>query len=241
MEFFDKKIVFCGDVHGSFGTLGFVINKLHRMKNTIVFVCGDFGMGFNKPAYYLNELGKLSKQLKTRDNYVIVVRGNHDDPVYFNEVNKFGSGNVILITDYEVVTVNGYNILGIGGGISIDRTERILDKTYWKDEPVKINEEKLLSLHDIDVIFTHSSPNFCKPFTKDGILYWIKRDVHLIVDCDKERADLTYIYEELIKNNKIQYWYYGHFHESFHTSRDETIFIGLNELELKEFMNYKNE
>lgn len=140
--------------------------------------------------------------------------------------------------------------VGIGGAISVDRQDRLhYDKeqnnknkkygsnnkvtTYWPNEPIQIDDAKLESLHNIDVIFTHSSPNFCEPLTKIGISYFIENDPQLLDDCSKERNDLTYIYDKLSEQNKLSRWFYGHFHKHYRTEKDYTTFIGLGELELK--------
>jgi hypothetical protein len=53
-----------------------------------------------------------------------MIRGNHDDPYYFN--NKvFSYSNVELLEDYTILTVGNDNILCVGGAISIDRLYRL--------------------------------------------------------------------------------------------------------------------
>jgi len=253
-NFFDiESLIFCGDVHGKFTQLQYKI-KQYDLKNCIIFVCGDFGVGFEKPGYYNVELGKLDKFLKLHNNYLFAIRGNHDDPEYFSENKEYG--NVILLPDYSIIGVNGYMILGIGGGTSIDRKQRIAHDikinnqykkynskrrytSYWPNEAIVVDGEKINEINEspdnIDVIFTHSSPNFCEPFTKDGILGFIKLDPQLVVDYDKERESLTQIYDEL-KNKNISHWFYGHFHESYRLEHENVQFIGIDELEFKEMV-----
>lgn len=236
MIFNKDNIFFCGDIHGEFSKLGFLIKERYKFENSIIFVCGDFGMGFYKPNYYNVELGKLSKILEKKNNHIIAIRGNHDDPSYFKEIKSYG--NVILIPDYTVVNVNHFNILGIGGAISVDRkgNHRVLNKTYWVDEIINVDEEKIKSFFEIDIVFTHSAPNFCEPFTKESIYDWISKDMNLIPECNKERGDLTYIYDVLKENNNIKNWYYGHFHDSYNfINENKTNFIGLNIEEIKIF------
>lgn len=234
LQFFDKSdIIFCGDVHGKFRELGYNIIERYKIENSVIFVCGDFGMGFHKTNYYQVELHRLSEKIQKNNNILVAIRGNHDDPKWFEEINAFGQ--VYLIPDNQIVCVNGYNIIGIGGGISIDREQdhRILDKTYWAGENIIVNEDVLSKVTDIDFVFTHSSPKFCEPLSKIGIQIFLNDDTKLRDDLNKEREDVTRIYDILKVNNKISKWCYGHFHNSYYLNKDGVDFYGLDELELK--------
>ena len=107
------------------------------------------------------------------------------------------------------------------------------DKTYWAEENIIVNEDVLSKLTDIDFVFTHSSPKFCEPLSKIGIQIFLNDDTKLRDDLNKERADITRIYDILKINNKISKWCYGHFHNSYYLNKDGVDFYGLDELELK--------
>ena len=235
LQFYDKdNIIFCGDVHCDFGQLGYNIHERYKIENSVILVCGDFGMGFYKTGYYQNELHKLSEKIQKRNNILVAIRGNHDDPSWFKEINAFGQ--VYLIPDNEILSINGYNIIGIGGGISVDRNQehRVLNKTYWTDEIIVVNETLLESVRDVDFVFTHSAPKFCEPFDKLGIRGFANDDPELFNDLDIERNSVTQIYDILKKNNNIHKWFYGHFHDKFFTEKDGVQFHGLDIMELKE-------
>lgn len=225
-------IVFVGDVHGKYRELGFEIADRFKIENSVFFALGDFGMGFHKPAYYDYEMFRLSKKLEKGNNHLFVLRGNHDDPAYFEKLTKHD--NVTILPDYSVVSINLKNIVVIGGAISVDRTQRKVDVTYWKNEPVIFDTKKLQKLSNIDIVATHTAPNFCHPTSKEGIKLWMEQDSKLRHDLDLERKTMTDIYDELVMNNKnITHWFYGHFHMNHTEVFDGIEFNVLDELKFK--------
>lgn len=223
-------LLFCGDIHGEINVIPDFI-KHYDIKNAAIFQLGDFGIGFETKEKENKRLKYLNERLKRSDSDLFVIRGNHDDPSYFTSNQEYN--NLLLLKDYEVICINGWNILGIGGATSIDRTNRRnywykKGRDYWKDEEIVLKEDILKEMYDIDIVCTHSAPNFCPPFTKDNIHEWIKRDSELSSDIAVERHNLTMIYEILSKNNNISDWYYGHFHFNQKTHIGNTTFHALD-------------
>lgn len=234
MKFKDKTydyMLFCGDIHTQ---IDIIPNYLKNMdlSNCAVFQVGDFGIGFenelkeNKRMLYLNErLEKINSDL-------YVIRGNHDNPKYFD--GTYNKPNIFLLDDYSVVDINGWNILAIGGAISIDRTERsgYWDKkkihNYWENEGLIFDETKLNDLRDIDIVITHSAPDFCYPLSKAGLSKWLLQDKELSTDITIERHQLSMMYEILSKNNKLINWYYGHFHQNNISYNGDTKFTAID-------------
>lgn len=209
-----KQILGCGDIHGEFKTLGYLIKERYKITDSVLIVLGDIGMGFHKKTYYDNELGLLNKKIKGTGNTLIFLRGNHDDPAYFD--GNYNFSNIFLVPDYTVLNTSENNILCIGGACSIDRTERVLNKTYWLDECCEYKPELMVDLKDIDTVCSHTNPNFVHPMSKSNLDYWINKDIHLIPDIKKERTEMTLIYHDLIVNgNPLKQWFNGHFHWSF--------------------------
>lgn len=172
----------CGDIHGEFETLVFnIVQK--KIKNATVIVAGDCGFGFNKLAYY-DELykRKLHRKLKKQNVLLLMVRGNHDDPLFFDK-ELIDFPYMKTLPDYTIVHTRKHNILCVGGAISIDRSfrlsqmdyNRILGKQrlplYWKDEMFRYDEEQLRILNDegikIDTVITHSAPDFVLHLQKE--------------------------------------------------------------------------
>ena len=86
-----------------------------------------------------------SARLSKANNWIVMVRGNHDDPSYFNK-EKIKHERCRTIPDYSIIQACGHNILCIGGAVSIDRNYRKKHDakyhlsgtaSYWADEMTK--------------------------------------------------------------------------------------------------------
>ena len=118
-----KKVVVCGDIHGEFETLVYNL-KINNITDSLIIVAGDCGFGFHKASYYDMLYKRLAPKLRTQGNIIFFVRGNHDDPDYFDG-KTFVKKYMRCLADYTVVSVAGRNILCVGGAISIDREPRL--------------------------------------------------------------------------------------------------------------------
>ena len=118
------NVVICGDIHGDFNLL---VNKIcvqYELKDTVVIVAGDCGFGFERKGYYDNIVKRNAKRMNEANNWLIFIRGNHDNPAYFDG-QTFNHKRFLAIPDYSVVKANGHSVLCIGGAISVDRSYRI--------------------------------------------------------------------------------------------------------------------
>lgn len=223
----------------------------HRMKSTayndsVIIVCGDCGFGFNKAQYYFDLLGKANELFSTTNTHLLFVRGNHDDPSYFDG-ETINLSNIKAIPDYSIVITSKYNTLCVGGAISVDRIWRKQQEVrlnkyssskskrlYWDDEAPILNENLIEELKDnnitINSVVTHTSPSFVYPIQKESSLGWLKIDKNLNEDIKKERDIMDKLYNLLLTNNiKINFWAYGHFHNNFEEYKDGTAFVALCE------------
>lgn len=238
-------VIVTGDWHSKFDQAYRNIKKL-GLENCSIIQVGDFGIGFERPKKEERRLKVLNEHMLCRNIMLYVIRGNHDDPKYFDGNTTLS--NIKLLSDYTVIELQGYNFLCIGGAISVDRFPnpdipdfngrsykgRTLNVNYWTDESFVLDVEKIEQIVDVDIVITHSAPNFCKPYTKKGIEKWFKHDSQLEGLCIKERSDHTILYEMLKKKNNIHSWYYGHYHHSESELLDGTKFVMLDELEFYE-------
>lgn len=241
------NVIVCGDIHGDFETLVYDIDR-RQITDATVIVAGDCGFGFCHIGYYDNLYKrKLHKKLAKANVLLLMVRGNHDDPIYF-EKELIDYPYMKTLPDYTIVHTAGHNILCIGGAVSQDRNFRISMMSiqekgkmplWWTDEPFVFKLEELQVLEDesvrIDAVITHPAPSFCPPHTKGDFEYFCANDKNLAEDVRREREGLNKVYEWLSKyGHPLRYWYYGHYHQSATYEHNGTFFHLLNINELKE-------
>lgn len=206
------------DNHGNVQTLQTNID-MYGCSGMTVFHVGDFGYwlspSFQDEYKYSKTLKLFNKFLKTRGITMYVIRGNHDNPAYFD--GRFILSNVKLVPDYTVVSVNNENWLLVGGAISIDRGARKQGITYWKTEEFNLEYDKIAALRDIKNVVTHTAPGVgldveiiagqvVKQFA------WAYNDNTLLEEIRAERLQVQTMCDLLKENNDISKWYFGHFH-----------------------------
>lgn len=214
-----------GDIHGRFCDLLDLIDK-HKLINCTLICVGDLGIGFG-----LNDIENinfLNKYFADRGIHFMSVRGNHDDPSYFN--GDISHSNFELLGDYSWKIINNEKFLFVGGAISIDRKRRILNKSYWLDEVFILSEELCAPC---DVLITHSAPRWIGPHDKSNIDGFCKLDDRLWDDCVKEREDIGRLVDLTLPNKA----YAGHFHKYYNEIVAGTEFTILAELQIKEHIH----
>lgn len=254
------SVVVSGDIHGDFNLL---VNKMcvqYQMRNTLLIVAGDCGFGFENKGYYENIVKRNAKRMNESNNWILFIRGNHDNPAYFDG-DSFKHKRFIAIPDYSVINANGHTLLCIGGAISIDRLYRMdaweqnLKKIhkythfsysedkfhtnyYWPNEFPYYNEDLLsviTAAHQIDAIITHTAPSFCELQNKNGLQQWALNDEYLLADVQKERETMDAVFEKMkCTHQPLSHWFYGHFHQSWHSSIDGILFKMLDIMEFTE-------
>ena len=250
-EFTDAKhIAISGDIHGDFTQLVFKACVSKKMTDTLIIVAGDCGFGFNRPDYYEDIYMKLSSRLAKANNWLVFVRGNHDNPAYFDG-QQVNYKRWKAVPDYSVIKVCGHTILCVGGAISIDRTWRMYENrietgegkltpfVYWPDEAPVYDQAMLEAIsrdHAVDVVITHTAPSFCERLRRANIQDWLVKDEDLLDDIKHERKAMDNIYTFLKENcHPLHYWFYGHFHESWHSEIEGVRYNMLDIMELREF------
>jgi DNA repair exonuclease SbcCD nuclease subunit len=224
-----NHILAIGDVHGQWNIFNHFL-RLRNLSNCAIIVAGDFGIGFNTARKEMKRLNYLNEMMKNRDSCVFAVRGNHDDPMYFD--GRSDMEHVKLVQDYTVLELNDLKILCVGGAVSIDRINRTSythnkGRNWWKNETFYLDVNKAESMRNIDVVVTHSSPHFAFPHVKGELDYWSKLDDLVESDCKKEREDISKLYYALKPNNTIKKWIHGHFHARNTLPYEDTEFVSL--------------
>ena len=196
-----KHIVVSGDIHGEFNTLVYKLCVQYKMRDTLLIVAGDCGFGFEKPEYYRSTVRKNSKRMSLANNWIVFVRGNHDNPAYFNG-NVFAYKRFIAVPDYAVIQACNKTILGVGGGISIDTVISHTAPSFCE----KIS--KSMVEH-----FAQSDPTLLKD-----------------VQAERETMDAIF-HKLIADGHPVSNWFYGHFHQSWNADISGVRFKMLDILE----------
>ena len=247
-----KHIVVAGDIHGDFTQLVFKACILKRLTDILIIVAGDCGFGFQKPGYFENMYHKCIGRLEKANNRLVFVRGNHDNPAYFDG-KQVNYERWKAVPDYSVIKACGHTILCIGGAVTLERTWResckyhhfhpanpLQPDLYWPDEKPVYDEAKLEAISkdfSIDTVVTHTAPSFCDPKEKRSLADWTAEDPLLPADVAKERKVMDDIHAYL-KDHKhpLKQWFYGHFHQSWHSEIDGMKYNTLDCLEIIEII-----
>ena len=257
VQYFDfpdaKGIVICGDIHGEFNKLVHKCCIQYGITDSVIIVAGDCGFGFEQQGYYENVYNRNRDRLAKSNNWILFVRGNHDNPAYFNDC-PIKHRRWMTVPDYSVVRACGHNVLCVGGAISVDRSYRISDSDYhlpkqedplarniyWANEYPVFDIEKLDAISEnfaIDTIITHTAPSFCELTSKGGFLAEMAvRDEDLTEQVNNERQVMDKILDYLkSRRHPLRHWFYGHFHQSWQAIDNEGVqYNMLDIMELKE-------
>lgn len=236
ITFKNKTIFAIGDIHGNFETAIYEISR-HRLEDSVIIVAGDCGFGFHQKGYYDSLLNRLNSKLKKLRSTVIFIRGNHDDPMYFT-TDLYDLEYIKTVRDYTIISIdndgcNEYNILCIGGAISIDRTLRIKNDesfngklnirkhpesrrySYWSDENFNLNTEILNEMYGINCIVTHGNPYHNNGIISGYVKEWCNLDSTLMDDILSEHTNMREMLDILLLNgNEVKLWVNGHYHTS---------------------------
>ena len=234
-------MIFMGDTHG-LKPIFELVDKNKIQDSNIIHV-GDLGLGFQEITRDVNNLLVLDEMLIETNNKLYVIRGNHDNPMFWGipaGLNLPKLFNVILVKDHILQEIEGKRIYFAGGAISIDRSIRKIDSppTWWKNEEYMTPTTSIPK--NIDIVVSHNAPDFAKPIGCNAPIVndWskIEKDQgnNLKVELILERSLITNLYHDIAVHSNPKYWFYGHFHGSFKTMYGSTEFIGLNINELKE-------
>lgn len=246
-----KNVIVSGDIHGDFNLLVFKLCVQFALTDTLLIVAGDCGFGFEKRLYYDNIYMKNRERLTKANNWIIMLRGNHDNPAYFeNEWIQYDRFRTI--PDYSLVQACGHSIFCQGGAVSIDRSHRIAQKSelrnkkyevgeadiYWPNEMPYYDEhlfDEIKQAGNVDTVISHTAPSFCEMVSKDGLTGWACYDETLLEDVEKERDTMDATFHRLIQDgHPLTNWYYGHFHRHWFATIEDVDFRMLDIVEFQE-------
>ena len=135
--------------------------------------------------------------------------------------------NIKFVPDYTVIHEGGQNILCIGGAITIDRIARKIGRDYFPTEPLVHKPAVLKKIRNVNIVVTHTIPDFIPPFNQDSELIrnYAEYDKKLVAELVEERQVMTRIYNDIAAHNTVDRWFYGHFHHWDNTYYMATQFL----------------
>ena len=222
-----------GDIHGNLKRVRELVEGRNLRGDTIIQV-GDFGMGYH-PTNDRSNLQKLNEYLAGRECTLWAIRGNHDDPAFFD--GRFTMSNLRLVRDYTTAEIEGLRFLFCGGATSIDRMQSIermmvaetyghSEPCYWPAESFVLRPDLLEAVGRLDVVVTHTAPEWCHPENKDGfgdfVTEFFADDPKLERDLREERAEMSEMFR-LIAGSGARLHIYGHFHQSRATKGERMV------------------
>lgn len=193
------------------------------ISSSVIIAHGSCGITKSSIEQYREFFEELNSQLESVDSLLLFVRGGGDDASLFKE-DTLGLSNIKLLEDYSVVELKYYNVMCIGGSISLDRSWKtkngVNDDVFANEQPI-FSQEKLDDClkHDISCIVTSMLPSFVEPYySNDTESPWFKKDENLIMDIKNGRAVMDKIYCKVSNNEaKPMVWCYS-FGDNFRTS-----------------------
>lgn len=202
---FDNPIYIWGDTHGNWDQMFLKINQ-YNISNCHIIHVGDIGIGFREKSWEVKEINLLNDYFRSKEIIFMGIRGNHDNPEYFN--GDYTLSNFRLIEDYSAHKINGEIFLFIGGAISIDRKWREIGKDYWPEEAIKA--PGCISQRP-SIIISHDCPlevGFSSESLYDELENMVK------TDSITGRRILSSVFDQLKAQTPPKKWFYGHYHSN---------------------------
>lgn len=202
------SIIVAGDFHGNFNHVNAFLNTHKHKGINIILQCGDFGWWPRAHGkLFPNGLNSVIRwdnySLKNKDVKIFWCPGNHEDWESLKDLEDFEVlPNVFYMErGATLVLPDGRNVLFIGGGLSIDRKNRIErsgDFGWFWEETISQKDIEELPDEKIDIVISHTAPNEFKI-----------KDYHIDYEKDPSRDALSFVLEKY--NPKL--WYFGHMHK----------------------------
>ena len=234
-------IIAIGDIHGEFSKMqNQMVDIMESAGEPVNFVqVGDFGLGFEKPKRDHDRLTTINHFLKEKDSRLYVIRGNHDNPGFWEWGCGYNFSNIHFVSDDEVHILDGKTCYFAGGAVSVDRSRRTQGIDYWEAEQYRVREpisQSEFSNVRVDILFTHDVYHPVSPFgtTSDTLKYWCERDENLMGDILNSQHSMMSLYHDVYDTNPNFSWYHGHYHESHVTNNNGQVVHSLGILEFKE-------
>ncbi len=237
-----RQLWICGDIHGELS--GLVRNAVNRgISCADILVVGDFGAGFGRPKSMDVAYSKVRAALEKSDICIYTIRGNHDDPAFFDGKHDFE--RLHFLPDHCIIKLCGKRIYPVGGAVSADidlvdplsrKSRRMINdslikfgsskRVWWPDEaPTQIVECFPTA---VDIVVSHEAPLMLAPplmradYVRDET--WLK-----IVE---SRKCLDYVLQTV----KPSLWFFGHYHCHYEGNCQNTHYRCMNIAEMTQII-----
>ena len=230
LTYISRKLFICGDIHGKLKTLVWKLVEQKKITDADVIIVGDIGIGFGRPKSFEVQYKSVERRLERSNIKLWCIRGNHDDPSFFNGSIKYPF--LELLPDHITVEIGDYKVYPIGGATSTDREDRLKamkhskHASYWEGEKPERKGENFNYPPKVDIIVSHESPLSFKPIPE--------RPDFINPDLWEEILEDRRYLEEVKTIIRSGYWFFGHYHRSFEGENGTMIYRGLGELEIFE-------
>lgn len=233
----EGDIYLIGDIHGKKFQLIEKIKDLN-IADAYLILLGDIGVGFNDNNYAF-DYGWLNDELKKLNCKAYLLRGNHDNPSHWkDDLIDEEYENIIHLKDHQLLLLNDDLFMCIGGGTSIDRCFRDIERSYWSDENISLPKYNELEKDIIKNKGLHGILSHCGPLppkcSNIRLDYWYLQDADLRNDLQEEQLIINKIFDIY----QPKFWFFGHYHvdESFDFKNCKC--ICLNELSMTYYEQY---
>ena len=184
--------------------------------------------------------GKVRAALEKNDICIYTIRGNHDDPAFFDGKHDFE--RLHFLPDHCIIELCSKRIYPVGGAVFADidmvdplsrKSRRMINdslikfgsskRVWWPDEAPSASSGTLFP-ESVDIVVSHEAPlSFEPPLVRAGYVRdetWLK-----IVE---SRKYLDYVLQ--IVNPTL--WFYGHYHCHYEGNFQNTLYQCLDIAEI---------
>lgn len=210
--------------------------------NSIIIVSGNGGIGLKSKRYYDETFSKLEKVLADNNCYIFFIRGNSDDPSYF-ENRLIDFDHIKTIPDYSVIVLKTFNCLCIGGSTSMDKEWKLSQeelfgkKRFWENEAPIVDEKQLdeiLAEFKISCVVSSTSPSFVYPSANSfKNSKWFSNNKEIMRNFTNERRVMDKVYEKILDSDSKPFvWAYGRFKMNHNDKTNDIVFLSLGQYQI---------
>ena len=210
----------CGDTHGNHDILKLDKDRWHEQNNLTkedyLIVLGDWGVIWeNTPdSREANSFGYYNSKKFT----TLIINGNHDniprmlsypDVPMFGDTVKQISKSIFYLQNGHIYTIEGKTFFVMGGGLSVDKSDRIVGLSWWTEEmptyaTFQLGFDNLKKINnEVDYVLTHA--------THTSGVDWLYQQ-NLLIFHEKLHDPINKPLEIIRETIEYTKWFCGHYH-----------------------------